>query len=119
MRDAIRSAVLDGDPTTPTARFTRSGELLEAIPDIAAETDLPKEEWEAVKSANDDLFDAFGAIDKAFHTKDGDKKAAYEQVADKLDQAIEAIRSRLALTGEEVRSRRRRSRRPRSQRARS
>jgi len=104
MRDRVRDAILDGDPNDAHDPLHDVGELLEAIPDIAAETDLPKEEWDAVNTANDELFDAFGAIDKAFHTKDGDKKAAYEGVAEQLDGAIEAIRSRLPLTGEEPES---------------
>ncbi|MEO1498360.1 MAG: hypothetical protein AAFV43_14545 [Planctomycetota bacterium] len=100
-RDTIREAILEGDADDAHDPLHEVGELLEAIPDIASETDLPKAEWDAVKAANEELFDAFGAIDKAFHTKDGDKKAAYEGVADKLDTAIEAIRSRLALSGED------------------
>lgn len=101
VRDTIREAILNGDPNDAHDPLHEVGELLEAIPDIAAETDLPKPEWDAVNAANDELFDAFGTIDKAFHTKDGDKKAAYEGVTEKLDNAIEAIRSRLALTGED------------------
>lgn len=101
MRDAIRDAILTGEPDDAHGPLHEVGELLEAIPDIAAETDLPEEEWTAVNKANEQLFDAFGAIDKAFHTKDGDKKSAYEGVADQLDEAIEVIRSKLSLTGEE------------------
>lgn len=102
IRDTIRDAILNGDPHDAHGPLHEIGELLEAIPSIAAETDLPKEEWDAVNAANEELFDAFGAIDKAFHTKDGDKKAAYEGVAEKLDEAIESMHSRLTLTGEEL-----------------
>lgn len=104
MRDVIRDAIVDGDPHDAHGPLHEVGDLLEAIPDIAAETDLPKEEWDAVNAANEELFAAFGAIDKAFHTKDGDKQAAYGGVSEKLDEALEAIRSRLALTGEEPES---------------
>ncbi|MEN0112041.1 MAG: hypothetical protein AAF805_15075 [Planctomycetota bacterium] len=101
MRDDIRDAIVDGEPDDAHGPLHEIGALLEAIPDIAAETDLPKEEWDAVNVAHEELFDAFGVIDKAFHTKDGDKKAAYDEVAERLDEAIEAIRSRLPLTGED------------------
>ncbi|MEO0529025.1 MAG: hypothetical protein AAF266_00460 [Planctomycetota bacterium] len=100
-RDALRDAILNGDPDDAHDPLHEVVELLEAIPDIAAETDLPKEAWDTVNAANDKLFETFGAIDKAFHTKDGDKKAAYEGVAEQLDEAIESIRSQLALSGEE------------------
>ena len=101
IREAVRAAILEGDPDDAHDPLHEVGELLEALPDIAAETDLPKEEWDAVKAANERLFDAFGAIDKAYHTKDGDKKAAYENVAGELEEAIEEIRSRLPMTGED------------------
>lgn len=104
MRDAIRDAILDGEPNDAHDPLHEVGDLLEAIPDIAAETDLPKEEWDAVNTANEELFAAFGTIDKSFHVKDGDKQATYEEVAEKLDGAIEAIRSRLILTGEDPES---------------
>lgn len=100
MRDAIRDALLDGEPNDAHGPLHEVGALLQAIPDVAAETDLPKEEWDAVNAANEELFDAFGTIDKAFHVKDGDKKAAYEEVSEQLEEAIEAIRVRLPLTGE-------------------
>ena len=101
IREAVRSAIVDGDPHDAHEPLHEVGELLEAIPDVAAETDLPEEEWEAVKAANERLFEAFGAIDRAFHVKDGDKKAAYEKVANELEEAIDEIRSRLPLTGED------------------
>lgn len=101
IRDAVRAAILEGDPDDAHDPLHEVGELLEVLPDVAADTDLPKEEWDAVKAANERLFDAFGKVDKAFHTKDGDKKAAYEEVATDLDEAIEEIRARLPQTGEE------------------
>lgn len=98
---AISEAITSGDVDAAHGPLHEVGELLQAIPEVAAETDLPKEEWEAVKAATDRLFGAYAVIDKAFHVKDGDKQAAYEQVASELTEALEEIRSRLPMTGEE------------------
>ena len=101
IHEAVRAAIMEGDADDAHGPLHEVGELLGAIPDVAAETDLPEEEWNAVKAANEKLFDAFGTIDKAFHVKDGDKKAAYEQVSAELTAAIEEIRVRLPMTGED------------------
>ncbi len=101
LSEAIQAAIVDGDPEDAHDPLHEIGHLLEAIPDVAAETDLPESEWDAVKAASERLFEAFGDIDKAYHVEDGDKKAAYEEVSDVLEEAIEEIRSRLPLTGEE------------------
>lgn len=98
-RDAIRNAIESSKPADAHDPLHEVAELLDAFPDIAAETDLPKEDWEAVKAASDRLFESFGTIDKAFHKKDGDKKAAYESVADDIEESMEAIKSRLPLAG--------------------
>lgn len=98
----IRSALESSDAEAAHEPLHEVAELLKAVPDIAAETDLPKEHWEAVKTASDRLFDAYAVIDKAFHAKDGDKQAAYEQVAGELTKALDEIRLRLPMTGEEV-----------------
>jgi hypothetical protein len=96
-RDAIRSGIESGKSAVVHDPLHEVAELLDAFPDIAAETDLAKDDWEAVKAASDRLFDSFGVIDEAFHKKDGDKKAAYESVAKDIDEAMQAIQSRLPL----------------------
>ena len=101
MHDAIRTAILDGKPGKAHDPLHEVGELLEILPDIAAETDLEKEDWDKVKAANEKLFDAFGAIDKTYHVEGGDKKAAYEKSADQINESLELIRSMLPLTGED------------------
>ncbi|MEM9352310.1 MAG: hypothetical protein AAGA92_04800 [Planctomycetota bacterium] len=100
LSEAIRTAIVDGDPKDAHDPLHEIGYLLEAIPDVAAETDLPEEEWNAVKAASEQLFDAFAEIDKTYHVEDGDKQAVYEDVSAGVDEAIEEIRSRLPLTGE-------------------
>jgi hypothetical protein len=98
-RDAIRTAIESGKPADAHDPLHEVAELLDSFPDIAAETDLSKEDWEAVKAATDRLFDSFGVVDESFHKKDGDKKAAYESVADDIEESMEAIESRLPLAG--------------------
>lgn len=104
IQQEIGSAIEAGDTEAAHGPLHEVAELLEAVPDIAAETELPKEQWKAVKAASDRLFAAYAVIDKAFHTEDGDKQAAYEQVADELSEALEEIRSRLPLAGEEAKA---------------
>lgn len=92
-RDVIRSAMEKDKPDDAHDPLHEVGELLELLPDLAAETDLPKEEWEALKAATDRLMDAFGQIDKAFHQKDGDRQGAYEKSAAEVDAAIQEIKA--------------------------
>ncbi|MEN1678413.1 MAG: hypothetical protein AAGJ46_02395 [Planctomycetota bacterium] len=101
IRDAISKAILEGDADAAHEPLHEAEELLGILPDVAAETDLPEAEWEVVSSETEKLKSSFAVIDKAFHTKDGDKQAAYEEVAAQLDAALDAIRSKLPMTGED------------------
>lgn len=104
IEEAVSKAIMSGDAEAADEPLHEVVDLLNAIPEIAAETDLPKEEWEAVKAASKRLFNAYKVIHDEFHGKDGkdsDKQAAYEKVSSELTEALEEIRSRLPLTGEE------------------
>ena len=73
------------------------GKLLDAMPELAADTDLPEDQWKQVKDQVDQLFDAFGTVDATFHEKDGDKKAAYEDVKQTIEEGIAALEASLPL----------------------
>ncbi|MEM8865556.1 MAG: hypothetical protein AAGF31_08420 [Planctomycetota bacterium] len=99
--DEIRAAIVEGDAEDAHEPLHEAEELLAVLPDVAAETDLPEVEWTAVKMATERLKESVAVIDEAFHAEGGDEKSAYEQVAESLEVALTAIRSRLPLTGED------------------
>ena len=101
IRDELREAMEANRPDDAHHPLHEVPELLEVLPEVAADTDLPKEKWEVVNSEVESLFHAFTQIDKAFHKKDGDKVGAYEAVAGSIDESIAAIEALLPLTGEE------------------
>ena len=72
------------------------------MPELAADTDLPEEEWKQVKEEVDRLFDAFGEVDSTFHEKDGDKKAAYEKREVDDRRGVAALEAKLPLLGEDT-----------------
>ena len=99
MRDAIRTAMEEDDPDSAHDPLHEVGQLLKAIPDLAADTDLPEDEWDAIKAEADRLFDAFGDIDSAFHKKDGDRRAAYDAAESTVDEAVAALEAYLPKLG--------------------
>lgn len=97
IRDSIRAAMEKNAPDAAHGPLHHVPELLEAMPDLAADTDLPESDWNEVKAAADKLFDAFSKIDAAFHEKEGDKKGAYEEVRGMIDQELEVLKAKLPL----------------------
>lgn len=102
IRETVGAAMENGSPDDAHGALHDVGALLEVLPEIAADTDLPREKWEEAKAQNDKLFDAFGVIDKAFHTAGGDKVAAHAQVSAEIDEAIAGLEALLPLAGEKV-----------------
>lgn len=102
IRDEVRSAMEGGSPDDAHHPLHEVGELLQILPEVAADTDLPRDKWDEAKAETDKLFDAFGVIDAAFHKADGDKPAAYAQVAETIDASIANLQALLPLAGEKV-----------------
>lgn len=98
----IQTAMDNGDPDAAHDPLHEVGSLLEAMPDLAAETDLSESEWNEVKSDVDGLRTAFGDIDSTFH-KDGDKVAAYDAAKSTIDQGIAALEAKLPQHGDSSR----------------
>ncbi len=99
MANAIRTAMEEDDPKSAHEPLHKVGSLLKAMPDLAADTDLPESDWDAIKAEVDRLFDAFGDIDSAFHKKDGDKQAAYDAAKSTVDEGMAALEAYLPKLG--------------------
>ena len=101
LSDSFCSAMEKDDTEAAHDPLHDLGKLLEAMPELAADTDLPEEEWNLVKDEIDRLFDAFGEVDSAFHKKDGDKKAAYEDAKSTIEAGVVALEAKLPLLGDD------------------
>ena len=101
-RDEVKQAFDAGEPHQCDEALHQVAELLLGLPEIAAETDLPKEDWQVVKEQSKVLFDAFMKIHDGFHGDEKQPGASYESVAETVNGAIEALESKIASTGEEV-----------------
>lgn len=75
------------------------GHLLEALPDLAADSELTESDWNDVKQQVEKLLKAFGDIDDAFHTKNGDREGAYEAVKDSIAAGVSALEEKAAMLG--------------------
>lgn len=102
LSDSFCSAMDEGDTEAAHDPLHHLGKLLEAMPELAADTDLTEEQWKQVKEETDSLFDAFGEVDSSFHEKDGDKKAAYEEAKPTIEAGIAALEAKLPLLGEDA-----------------
>ena len=96
----ISTAMDNSDPDSAHDPLHEVGKVLEAMPDLTAETDLTENQWNEIKAEADRLFDAFGDIDSAFHIKDGDKVAACESAKSTIDEGVAALEAVLPLLGE-------------------
>lgn len=100
MRDQISNAIENDDPELAHNPLHEVSEILEAIPELAADTDLPESEWQQVKAETERLFDAFSKIDSAFHKQGSDKKAVYEEVKASINEGVANLEAMLTLLGD-------------------
>lgn len=100
MWDQIRTAVKDSDFASAHEPLHEVGYLLQAMSELAADTDLSEGEWQEIKEQADQLFEAFSDIDSAFHKKDGDKQAAYDSAKSSIDEGIAELEAKLPLLGD-------------------
>lgn len=100
-RDEVKAAFDAGTPNACDDALHEVSEVLDVLPEVAAETDLPKEDWQVVKDQSKILFEQFTKIHDGFHG--GDKQgASFDSVADEINKAIEVLESKVAGTGEKV-----------------
>ena len=67
----------------------RVGHILGEIPALADKESISDEDKAAIKSAVEDLFEGFGELDDKMHGGEG---ATYEEVADKIAQAMATLK---------------------------
>jgi len=95
LRDTIRDAFAADDPDKAHDPLHEVGHIIEAVQELAEKEKLPEERLAAVKTSAEELFTAFGEVDKSMHGEEG---SSYKDVSAKIDAAIAALKS--AITGE-------------------
>ena len=98
-RDEVKAAFDAGTPNGCDDALHVVAEVLDVLPEVAAETDLSKEDWQVVKDQSQHLFDQFMKIHDGFHG-DGKEGASFDSVAEEINKAIETLESKVAATGE-------------------
>jgi hypothetical protein len=101
LRDQIGAAMDKNDPDAAHEPLHDVGKLLEAMPELAADTDLPESEWQEIKQEADRLFKAFGDVDSSFHKEDGDHQAAYKAVKSIIDEGVTKLEAKLSLLADD------------------
>ena len=102
LSDRFCSAMDEGNMEAAHEPLHDLGQLLETMPELAADTDLPEEQWKQVKEETGRLFNSFSEVDSTFHKKDGDKKAAYENTKSTIEAGVAALEAKLPLLGEDT-----------------
>lgn len=100
---SVAKAFSAGTPDDAHDALHDLGQLLKALPDVAGDTDLPKDDWQAVKDAGQRLFDAYDKLDQLMHgnkEKKGDAAKTLAEASPDIEAALEILESKLALTGE-------------------
>jgi hypothetical protein len=100
-RDEVKAAFDAGTPTECDDALHEVAKVLDVLPEVAAETDLPKEDWQVVNDQSQHLFDQFMKIHDGFHG-DGKQGASFDSVAEEINKAIETLESKVAATGEKT-----------------
>lgn len=103
-RDEVKAAFDAGDPHACDEALHQVAEVLDVLPEVAAETDLPKEDWQVVKEQSKLLFDEFMKIHHGFHGDGKEEGASFDSVAESINAAIDALEEKVAATGEKAES---------------
>lgn len=99
IRDEIRDAFKEdkaGDAHDPLHEV---GHVLEDLESLVGKSELSDEDKTEAKEAVNTLFDLFTKIDDKYHGKEG---AEYDDVADKIDEAIKTLESKAEPSEEEA-----------------
>jgi hypothetical protein len=84
-RDMIRDAVAAGDPTKAHRPLDELDVVLEHLPTIARDNNVPRTEWETVNTSTQELRDSFNQVHAAV---DAGEKPKYQAVSASIDAAI-------------------------------
>ena len=89
-RNKVRDAFAAGQRDAAHEPLHEVGHQLEDLAAAAGKAELSADEMTSVKEAKETLFDAFGAIDEAFHGKEG---KTYDDVAEEIGSAMQVLTS--------------------------
>jgi hypothetical protein len=84
-RDTVRTAIEAGTPGKAHRSLDELDIVLGKLPSIAKDSGVPKEQWEAVSIAAQDLRNHFNQVHSAIDEK---REPDYKAVAEQIDQAI-------------------------------
>lgn len=88
MRNTVRDGFASGDLDSAHGPLHEVGHSLEKLEGLAAKENLDAQQMESLKKATDELFDAFGEVDKTFHGAEG---KSYDEVADEIGSALQVV----------------------------
>ena len=95
LRDTIRDAFAADDTDKAHDPLHEVGHIIEVVQELAEKEKLPEERLAIVNSSAEELFNAFGEVDKTMHGGEG---STYKDVSGKIDAAMVALKA--AITGE-------------------
>lgn len=88
MRDVIRDAFAKNDTETAHGPLHDVGHVLELIPGLAEKQGLSGDALTTIRTSTEQLFEAFGAVDKTLHGEEG---STYSEESAKIDAALQAL----------------------------
>lgn len=95
MRDAIRDAFAKNDTETAHGPLHDVGHVLELIPGLAEKQGISGDALTTIRTSTEQLFEAFGAVDKTLHGEEG---STYSEESAKIDAALQALTAAAAGT---------------------
>lgn len=87
-RDKIKTETTTGTPSLAHRSLDELDYVLQWLPEIAQESDIPKEKWEEVNTTARELRDSFN---KVHSNIDAGKEPDYAAVDEEIDAAIERL----------------------------
>ena len=87
-RTTIQQEIAAGRPGKAHRPLDELNFVLEWLPEIAQDSDVPKESWEAVTTSAQEMRESFDAVHAQI---DADEKADYDAVAEKIDAALNRL----------------------------
>jgi hypothetical protein len=84
-RNIIRDAIAAGDPPKAHRSLDELDIVLEHMPTVARDNNIPKSQWETVNTSAQQVRDLFNKLHAQI---DGGEKVDYEAVADDIDSSL-------------------------------
>ena len=88
-RDTIRDAVAAGTPAKAHRSLDKLDVVLQALPEIAQNSSVPKEQWQTVGESAQKLRDLFNQVHANI---DAGKEPDYTSVSSDVDKAVDALK---------------------------